>query len=222
MSASGARSASLRSADAARLPTYAYPTTCRRRMALLEALTDTAVAVLPVARTLDRHGLPPESALVRTRRRPCRLGTDAYAAERCFTQQAKESAVRRGIWARFGCRARCRREAAPLLSRGWDPGPEVWRRVRRLLLRRGEQAPAVSGTKSSSCLCGGSRQPVNPLLSPVRQRAETRARHQEGKCSSDPVGFLRVPAALRVLAAGPGSSTGRPSKEASREDPCPT
>jgi hypothetical protein len=221
MSASGARSASLRSADAARLPTYAYPTTCRRRMALLEALTDTAVAVLPVARTLDRHGLPPESALVRTRRRPCRLGTDAYAAERCFTQQAKESAVRRGIWARFGRRARCRPEAAPLLSRGWNPGPEVWRRVRRLLLRRGEQAPAVSGTKSSSCLCGGSRQPVNPL-SPVRQRAATRA-PSLGRQIFQPAGGRPSPACGTPC---PRSTTRvfQPDdhrKEASREDACP-
>jgi hypothetical protein len=68
--------------------------------------------------------------------------------------------------------ARCRREAAPLPSRGLGSGPEVWRGIRRLLLERGEQAPAVSGTKSSSCLCGGC-QATGPPCSPAPQRVRS-------------------------------------------------
>jgi hypothetical protein len=108
-----------------------------------------------------------------------------------------------------GCRTRCPHGVAVRLRlcchEGWDPGPDVWRRIRRLLLRRGEQAPAVSGTKSSSCLCGGSRQPVRPFA-PVRRRVETRAPSLGRQMFRPPGGLPRVPAALRVLTARPGWS----------------
>jgi hypothetical protein len=131
-------------------------------------LTATAVAVLAGARRLDRR------AYSRTRRgcapggHPCRLGTDASAAERCFTRRASRPPGS-GVGARFGCGARCRRDAAPLRSYGLEYGPEVWRETWRLLIRRREQAPAVSGTKSSSCLCGGC-QATGPPRSPASQR----------------------------------------------------
>jgi len=129
------------------------------------ALTATAAAVLAGARRLDRR------AYSRTRRgcapggHPCRLGIDASAAERCFTRRASRPSGS-GVGVGFGCGARCRRDAAPLRSYGLEYGPEVWRGTWRLLLRRGEQAPAVSGTKSSSCLCGGC-QATGPPRSPA-------------------------------------------------------
>jgi len=132
------------------------------------ALTATAEAVVPGARRLDRR------AYSRTRRgcapggHPCRLGIDASAAERCFTQQASRPPGS-GVGARFGCGARCRRDAAPLRSYGLESGPKVWRETWRLLLQRGEQAPAVSGTKSSSCTHGGC-QATGPPRSPAPQR----------------------------------------------------
>jgi hypothetical protein len=145
------------------------------------ALTATAEAVVPVTRRLDRRAYSG-----RTRRgcapggHPCRLGIDASATERCFTRRASRPPGS-GVAARFGRRAvaRCRRDAAPLRSCGLEPGPEVWRGTWRLLLRHGEQAPAVSGTKSSSCLCGGCQAtgpPVLPLHSAFGMRSSARQR----------------------------------------------
>jgi hypothetical protein len=70
-----------------------------------------------------------------------------------------------------------RREAAPLRSYGLEYGPEVWRETRRLLLRRGEQAPAVSGTKSSSRTHGGC-QATGPPRSPAPQTSSECPRQQ--------------------------------------------
>jgi hypothetical protein len=154
MSTCGAWPGRCPAADVVRLPTDIGPPTGRTRLALL-GVERYGGGSGPVARRLDRR------AYSRTRRgcapggHPCRLGIDASAAERCFTQRTKGSAVRQWRRARFGYGAQCRREAAPLRSYGLEYGPEVWREIRRLLLRHGEQAPAVSGTKSSSCTHGG-------------------------------------------------------------------
>jgi hypothetical protein len=120
-------------------------------------LSDTA-DFLGVDRYAVAVGQPLEGSIdgstARTRLEACpgggpnRLGTDAYAAERCFTQRASRPPGS-GVGPGSGV-ARCRRDAAPLLSCGLESGPEVWRGIRRLLLECGEQAPAVSGTKSSS------------------------------------------------------------------------
>ena len=86
------------------------------------ALSGTAVAVVPVARRVDRR------AYSRTRRgcapggHPCRLGTDASPAERCFTQRASRPPGS-GVGSGLGV-ARSRGVAATLRRcghMGWDP-----------------------------------------------------------------------------------------------------
>jgi hypothetical protein len=84
-----------------------------------------------------------------------------------------------GVGARFGCRTVSPRRCAAAVIRAGVRPSEVWRGTRRLLLRRGEQAPAVSGTKSSSCLCGGCQAtgpPVFPLHSAFGMPSSARQR----------------------------------------------
>ena len=143
----------LRVADAVRLPTDVGPPTGRTRLAVL-GVDRYGGGSGPVARRLDRRAYSRTRPGCAPGGHPCRLGIDASAAERCFTRRASRPPGS-GVGARFGCGARCRRDAAPLRSYGLGSGLKVWRETWRLLLRRGEQAPAVSGTKSSSCTHGG-------------------------------------------------------------------
>lgn len=76
---------------------------------------------------------------------------------------------------------------------------EVWRGIRRLLSARGEQAPAVSGTKSPFRTREGSQSNQSSRCSPARQRVETRARHQEDRLSSRSAGVACVRGTPRVL-----------------------
>ena len=160
---------------------------------------------MPVARRLDRRVYRPDHTWVHARRRPCQVGADAQAAERCLTQRAKGPPSGSGVGP-GGCRGAAVR-LRPCCHEDWDPGPEVWRRVRRLLLRRGEQAPAISGTKSSSCVLPVRRfQATSSPLAPVRQRVERRA-PVTGKTDLPASRWASSrAAALCALAARPGSS----------------
>jgi hypothetical protein len=83
---------------------------------LFGALTGTAVAVLPGARRLDRRAYCPDQTWACARRRACRLTTDAYTSERCFTQPRNRPAGS-GVGARFGCRAVPPRRCASAVMR---------------------------------------------------------------------------------------------------------
>jgi hypothetical protein len=154
-------------ADAARPSGWSMPNNLSDTLAYW-ALTGTAVAVLPGARRLDRRVYCSDQAWVRARRavgsQPMRTLTSAASPSRPRNRPSGS-----GVGCQVRGRGRCRhgRCASAVMRVGF--GPEVWRGIRRLLLGRGGQAPAVSGTKSSSCLCGGC-QATGPPRSPAPQR----------------------------------------------------
>jgi hypothetical protein len=160
----------LRAADVVRLPTDVGPPTGRTRLAVL-GVDRYGGGSGPGARRLDRR-------LYSRTRRGCAPGGTHVGWESMRTQPSAASPSEprdrpsgSGVGPGSGV-ARCRRDAAPLRSCGLGSGPEVWRETRRLLLRRGEQAPAVSGTKSSSCTHGGC-QATSPPVPPPRQRVRS-------------------------------------------------
>jgi hypothetical protein len=132
----------LRAADAVRLPTDLGPPTCRTRLALSG---------------VDRYG--GGNVGWESMHRQLSAASPGEPVGRPAVASGPGSSVSCGVAATL---RRCGHT-------GWNTAPEVWRETWRLLLRHGEQAPAVSGTKSSSCLCGGC-QATGPPRFPAPQR----------------------------------------------------
>jgi hypothetical protein len=160
-------------ADAARLPTDIGPATVGHGWPYW-ALTGTAVAVVPVARRLDRR------AYSRTRRGACpattHVGSESMHRQlsAASPSEPRDRPSGSGVGVRFGCRARCRRDAAPLRSYGLESGPGG-------LARDLAATPATRGTSPS-------RQWDQVLVLPVRRLP--------GNRSASPPAPQRLPDAL--------------------------
>src|SRR5512132_488875 len=111
----------LRAADVVRLPTDVGPPTGRTGLAVLGV--DRLRRWQWASRSKGRSTglLPGRDLRACPGGGPHRLGTDAYAAERCFTQRAGRSSGS-GVWARFGRRTVSpRRYASAVMRAGIRP-----------------------------------------------------------------------------------------------------